>query len=100
MKLLIITTVVDSAKEVELFLKKASITAYFEMDIKGFMTFARPEHRIDNWFSAGKRPVNTTGIFAFVAEEKAALLLDKLKAYAQAENILLNGFMLNIEGAI
>lgn len=100
MKLLIITTLVESAKQVEMYLKKESISAYFEMDIRGFMTFARPEHRIDNWFSTGKRHVNTTGIFAFVEEEKATTLLRELKQFADEKKVMLNAFMINVEGAI
>lgn len=100
MKLLILTTVVECAKDVENYLKKQAISAYFEMDVKGFMTFDKKEHRIDNWFSSGRRPVNTIGIFAFIKDEEVENLVEGLRALSTNSNVNLKAFVVNVEDTI
>lgn len=100
MKLLILTTVVECAKDVEGFLKKQAISAYFEMDVKGFMNFDKPEHRIDNWFSTGRRPVNTIGIFAFIKDAQTDGIVDGLRQLSNDSRINLKGFVVNVEETI
>ena len=100
MKLLILTTVVECAKEVEDYLKKQAISAYFEMDVKGFMNFEKPEHRIDNWFTSGRRPVNTVGIFAFIQDQLIENLMTGLRDLSHDKKVDLKGFVVNVDDSI
>lgn len=67
--------------ELEQIFEEIQINSYSEMPVDGFMKSADGNSDISNWFGSSKNPYRYIMSFTTLEEEKAMLLLDRIKAF-------------------
>ena len=75
------------------------IDAYSEMDVEGFMKQTDGKINLSNWFGSNRKPYDYMVSFAFLEEEKADELLNRIDQFNQSiEGISpINAYIVGIE---
>ncbi|MEN6456715.1 MAG: hypothetical protein ABFD10_20860 [Prolixibacteraceae bacterium] len=81
MKFIIIQCVKAYHPELEQLFGSLHIDAYSEMDVEGFMKNADGNSDFSNWFAANENPYNYMVSFTFLAEDKADILLQRIREF-------------------
>ncbi len=100
MKLLVITCVQESKKDVIHLLHQSGIFIFSMTDITGFKEDP-PEDLRDHWFSAGHERFDSLLFFSFCNEEKTNKALQNIRQYNESgdRSFPLRGFKIAVEDA-
>jgi len=99
MKIFVAIANPETANEMHKLFLKHGVNAFHETQTRSFNLPGNPEHRIDNWFSYSKIPVNSVVYFVLVTPGQAsALLVEIKKENAQkGETDSIRAFVLDVE---
>ena len=99
MKFVIIQCVKAYHPELEQLLESIHVDAYSEMDVEGFMKNADGNSDFSNWFAAKENPYNYMVSFTFLSEDKAGLLLERIREFnAGIEDMSpINAYIIGVE---
>jgi len=100
MKLLVVTCVHESKRDVIQLLHKSGISIFSLTDITGFKD-GEPIDLQESWFSAGREQFESLLFFSFCDEGRTQTALENIKAYnaTHEDGFPLRGFKLAVEDA-
>ena len=99
MKLFVTMSLANTSTEMhKLFMKHGAI-AFHETETRGFNLPGKKEHRVDNWFSHSKLPVEGLLNFVLVTSEQATVLLEEIKKENEkkGEADAIRAFVMDVE---
>lgn len=99
MKFVIIQCAEAYHYELEQIFKEIHINAYSEMNVEGFMKNVDGNVDISNWFGSEKKPYRYIVSFAFLMEDKANELLERINDFNDDVKTIrpVNAYVVGIE---
>ncbi|GEM_PF-4168597 len=100
MKLLIAITVAEYRERLQEFFSEQQVTYYNEIETKGMRKLEK-QHRLGNWFGKNTVGVDNILFVAFVGDEQATSLLEKLlQCKAEMPQCNINAYVVNVENGV